>query len=535
MYQKRGDYTTLDEYVIAKTGKTPETLNVYKDKYTIQNLEQAADMIYYAVNTAMPIVVYTDFDVDGQTSAAQFIILLSYLKANFWVYPPMRSKDGYGISKKFIDKLSGQKGLLITADNGIAACEEVLLARQYGWQVLILDHHEPTMENGSIQLPSADLVIDPCALPNGCDFDQYCAAGLTYKLSSLIVQDQQLLDYMLTIAAIGTVADVVSMHEDNRQIVQQGLLLLNTGNTTVGINKIIERLQITGNVTTSNIAFGIAPMLNAASRLETEEPNGFSGSDFAVNALLSMDEMQAAQMAMKLDEMNARRKQITKDTLESLSVRDVDQVAFVKVDAPKGILGIIAAKVTETTGRPAFCFGESNGVCVGSARSGDTTADVNAMLASVKDLLIKGGGHQKAAGFSFKSENMEAIRERLNQYPGIEPVSTCLYDLDLSSNDLVLPTLMRMDSLEPFGKDFEKPVFKLNCNFTQTEFWHAMGKDGNTLRLDLAPGVNAVAFSSKEEFLRHGAPRQFSLIGTPKWNLWQGNKKPQFEVKAIEY
>lgn len=534
MYVKQGTYNTLDEYVYAKLGKTVAEINQYRSQYNIPNLDKAADMIKREIAAGNPIVVYADYDVDGFTSAAQFIMLLSYLRANFWVYGPRRSTDGYGLSPQFIDRLQhGAKGLLITVDNGIAASEAVLKAKQSGWQVLIMDHHEIPKQDGVMIVPQADLIIDPEVFSKGCDFVHYCGAGLTYRLAELLVNDQNLLDQLCSIAAIGTVSDVVSLTEENRRLVQRGLDIINSGRSTIGVNKIIERLQKTGLVTSSDIGFGIGPMLNAASRLETTCGPEFSGTDYSIAALLCNDEVQAAQYAMQLNEFNLKRKEITKTVMDNLSTGNLDPFNFIQADAPAGILGIIAARVSDQTGKPTFIYSEKNGKCAGSARAGKSQNNVKAILDTVQDLMIACGGHPEAAGFSFKAENKEKIYQKLLEYPKYVPGDPDTYDLDLNAQ-LIMPTLVRMDQLEPFGKDFERPVFKIKCNFEdKLEFWHALG--GDTLKLDIAPNVSAICFNEKENFMAHGSPRQMTIYGTPQWNIFRGNKTPQFVIDKIEY
>ena len=534
MFQKRGTYTTLDEYVYFKTGKTLAQLNQYKETYKIDKLELAAEMVKRAASAGIPIVVFADYDVDGFTSASEWIMLLTYLRAKFWVYAPKRSVDGYGLSVTFIDRLKNMpKGLLVTVDNGIAALDAVLAAKQIGWEVLIMDHHQ-AVEGDVLTVPRADLIIDPEVFSAKCDFIHYCGAGLTYKLAELIVADEYYLNQMCAIAAIGTVADVVELSEDNRRIVQKGLDVINRGQATVGINKIIERLQKTGLVTATDIGFDIGPMLNAASRLETLYGPDFSGSDFSISTLLCADEEQAVKQAMTLYEINLKRKEITKNALDSISTGNVDPVNFLKVDAPHGILGIIAARVAESTGKPTFIFSEHNGICAGSSRAGDSDNNVKALLDKASQYMGAYGGHPGAAGFSFPAENLEKIKDILNSQE-ILPCHPSGYDLELDQQ-LVMPTLIRMDMCEPFGKGLEKPLFKIKCNFNgRLEFWHAMGKDGSSLRFDLTDQIPAVVFNEKTEFLKHGSPRQFTIYGTPVHNIYQGKSYPQFKIDKIEY
>ena len=463
-------------------------------------------MIKRHIAAQLPIAVFTDYDVDGLGAALIMIQLLQALGAQYYVYAPRRSVDGYGITNNFVSKLSGYRGLLITVDNGIAAIEQVNRAKALGWEVLIMDHHHALENDGIPEIPRADFIIDPEVFGTGCDFTHYCGAGLAFKLAQFMLDDQYLIDKLNTFAAISTVADVVPLIEDNRQIVKRGLELMNRGVGTVGLQKLLEYLQIRGFATAKDLGFSIGPMMNAATRMEAMY-EGWNGSDFVINALLCEDEMLASQYSMQLSEINKQRKEITAAALETVKCDILDSVNFIKVDAPAGLCGIIAPRVMEQNPKPTFVFMEENGVCTGSARSDDETQNnVKEMLETCRDLLIKYGGHPGAAGFSFKIENMDEIHKRLSEYPVVSNALKQVYDLELNKEDIV-STLCELDRIEPFGKGLEAPIFRVACRFNDrdqngniTEYWHGMGKDGSHLRLDLTPQLKAVAFNMKPQF-----------------------------------
>lgn len=540
MYIKAPEYNTLEEYVLFKTGKTISQLNSYRDNYAIDKLELAAEIIMRHVKAQKPIVVFTDYDMDGIGSSYNAVMLLNYLGAKFWVYTPSRFNDGYGLNINFVKRLAScEKGLLMTIDNGIAADEQVKLARQYGWEVLILDHHLMVNgEHGPI-IPQANLIIDPEAFPANNDFDGYCGAGLIYKLSTLLIPDSAYLDQMLAMTAVSTVADVVPMLEDNRQLVQKGLQIINNNRAGMGLQKVIERLQLTGHVTASDIGWKIAPTLGAASRLEKEYQHLFNcGSEYVVQSLLCGDEASASQNAAVLTEINLKRQGYSKEAMESINTATSDPVIFMKVDAPAGILGIIAGRVVDNTGKPAFIYSESNGVCTGSSRSNCEENNVADYLDKADAYLISHGGHAGAAGFRFKAENAQQIKDILCSMD-IKPAPAKTYDLDIDQAEIV-STLNKLDQLEPFGKNFERPIFRVKCNFSQLkEYWHAMGKDSSHLRLDVMQNegntISAVYMSGKQEWIDHRTPRQCYLIGRPEWNYYNGRVNPQFIVDEIQY
>lgn len=544
-YKKRNpEVTSFDEYVRSITGGlSVADINIYKPSYRIKGIPEAAGKIISAITAGKQIVVYADYDVDGITSGGILGSLIKYygqkagIPVKVSVKIPGRESDGYGLNKRFVEQLPSyfsEPGLLVTVDNGISAIEEILKAGQLGWETVVLDHHLGREDaEGKLILPRANVVVDPEALPEGCDFAGYCGAGIALNLCRFMLSEEDLpfIDSMTALAALATVADVVPLVSDNRRIVQEGLRVMNSPQSAMpaGLAALIERSDLKGHMTAEDIAFTIAPIINASSRLYD---NGGQG---AMNVLLATDKAHAAEYASRMIAINQNRKEMVKQAYENVRLDPVAKINFVKVDAPGGVIGLIAGKIADAAPKPTFAYAEHNGICSGSARSDDESINnVKAMLDSCGHLFIRYGGHPGAAGFSFKKENEAKIAEALSQYPVVPHDTSKYYDLEVRPEE-VTGMLGQLDGAQPFGKTFPCPKFRMDCDFSNIlEYWHAMGSEGTHIRFDLPGGAKAVGFGLKDEFMKAGRPKRFTLYGDLKWNWWNGNKSPQMLIEALE-
>ena len=531
-FKKRGTYSSLQEYVKNKTGKEINQLNQYPEKYYLEKIPLIGEKIKEAMKKQMKIYVYTDYDVDGITSAAQIAVMFNYFQYPCTVKIPMRFTDGYGIRKKHTEQVD-QNTLLLLIDNGISAIEAVREAKKRGAYVIIMDHHTADQDsNGNLIVPDADILLDPEALPDGNDFCDYCGSGITNKLINYMIQDKNILSICSAFAALGTVADVVPLREDNRKIVQEGLYAINKGNITRGLHAIVDCLQMTGHVTSEDISYYLAPLLNASGRLYDK------GGTWSAMALMEKRPDDAVAMAKKLKEINQERKDIVKFLMDQIKINPTDKMNVICLPdgSPEGCLGLIAGKLTEETGKPSFVYTKREGMYKGSARS-DNEQDnqVHLMLAGIKTYLASFGGHPGAAGFSFSEENESIIKEYLLNYPAVPHDNTPYYDLSINPENLVF-TLNQMDLCEPFGKGMEKPVFRIPCYFQNGDYWKSMGEEGTHIRFNLPgkDGAKAVGFSMKERYLLEGAPRNIYLYGYPVWNWFRGQRNPQFMIIDFE-
>lgn len=532
-FKKRGTYLTLEDYVREKTGKSIRELNHYPDQYRLEKIPLIADKIMEGMKQGKKFYIFADYDVDGITSAGQFATMFNYFHYPCTVKVPMRLTDGYGMKVKHAEAVDADT-ILILVDNGISAIDAVKEAKKNGAYVIVMDHHlADRREDGSLILPEADILLDPEVLAEGNDFCDYCGSSLTNKLVNYMVKDTKILQICSAMAAFGTIADVVPLREDNRRIVQEGLFAINRGHLTQGLKALVNCLELTGHVNAEDIAFYLGPLINAAGRLYDR------GGTWSALTITNEDPEQSMSMAIRLKEINQERKDIVAKTLETVPIDQTCSVNVIRVPdgAPEGVLGLIAGKMTEETGKPTFAYTKvSDTLCKGSARSDNEEANqVHLMLAGIKEKLAGFGGHPGAAGFSFPLENEAAIREYLSNYPVVPHDNTPYYDLTIRAEDLI-PFLNQMNVCEPFGKALEKPMVRMTCNFTTPEYWKRMGTEGNHIRFIL-PGqgeAKAVGFNMKERYLFDKAPRNIYLYGYPSWNWYKGKCYPQFLIEDYE-
>ena len=518
MWKKRDDSKILEDIIRRNTGQSIGCVLHPRHDSRIANLEQAAALIREATRRKTPITIAGDYDADGITGSAILCLTLKALGTNADVRLPKRFTEGYGISMTMLDGIT--EGLLITVDNGITAVEEIA-AKAKGLQVVILDHHI-AREDGL--LPEADVLVNPHVLPNG-EFSDYCGAGLAYKLACLLLEDESLLEQLCALAAIGTVADVVPLKDDNRSIVQNGLHAINQGNCPQGLNELLNQLNLF-DVDEGDISFTIAPILNAAGRMH---------DDGAIRSFKLLTESgSVSKLAEELIRINEERKAAQQNGLQV--VEDMiaenclygDRALLVYSNGrettpiPEGIAGILAGRLSERYQVPAFVLTSSGtkGILKGSGRSYGNI-DIKALLDSAASLLEAYGGHPKAAGLSVREENAESLRSFLNERLAELPVTTdntdtLFYDMEVKAAQL--PSLIeQLAAFAPFGEGNERPVILIRNQQLyprQRRFFTYMGRDDQHIKLYCGNKLAAVGFDLAEKYTEHGEPISLDLIGT---------------------
>lgn len=563
MRQKRGNYKTLEEYFYEKQRfpleRDAEMMKVYCH---IDGLDKVRTLLLDAILNQQKICVFGDYDCDGITAAAQTYLLIWRIyntyhsmsldtmittAASFGVqmrnpegflsssapkitlpYIPGRFSEGYGIKESSFDQMDCD--LLITVDNGISAYDAMEKAKQKGIRTIILDHH--IAPHG---MPCADVVIDPEADPQAADFAGYCGAGLVFKLAEYILpEDKRLHTILSAFAALGTIADLVPVTGDNRRIIKTGLRALNERQTLPGISLLASSME-PGIIGTETASFKLAPAVNASGRLYDR------GGEQTLQALLG----SSPNLITALLDANTKRK-----TLVSMAYQQIaplllasEPFYFVYYQQPdgidvSGIMGLLAGKIVEAKGKPAFCFTEKNGICHGSARSDDENANnVYNMLSLAKDYLLTFGGHAGAAGFTFAFKDMNAVKAAMLQYP-VKPHEEPGYDFDLNPEDAE-KALALMDRMEPFGKNMERPVFRVKAHFTGDQWWQPVSRNEDTENIRFyipcgARSLQAVGFGLQRKYREDQEPKDLYLYGTLSWNEFRGNRSPQFLLDGYD-
>lgn len=542
-WKKRGDYRSVAEAVQGMSGLTLEELRspAHVEPETIENLAACGEALkQWAIQDGLPVVIVGDYDADGITSTAILVKLLRHFGVTPQTIIPRRFTDGYGINETLIEGISDS--LIITVDNGIAAVEPILAAKEAGNKIIVLDHHLPQET-----LPPADIIVDPHIHPEKNGYEDYCGAGLAYKLAEYLcagqtAQEKKSLFFdLLVLACLGTLADVMPLTGDNRYLVTQGLRIINHDGwypqLSSGLRAVLNLAQRPYDEDT--IKFQIAPILNAAGRLYN------AGSTSVLKALLSQDEAQAAGFAAKMQQINERRKTLVTQCLEqaqiAASYRADDPILIICCEGiPEGIIGILAGKLSEAYQKPAFVFSpiaSLSGILKGSGRSyGDY--DLFPLLQVVAPYVETAGGHTGAAGISVAQESYEemaaAIQAYAVEHPPAEPDDSLYYDLELREEELPL-ALNELKALAPYGPGVEKPVLMVRDYQLLPKGYHShrlMGRSNEHIKL-FGTQSDAVGFHLSQTYQELGNPECVDLLGTVGENRFQGRTTLQFQFEAI--
>lgn len=548
---------SIPEIIRAKSGCDPNDLLAPKRTLSIEltGVKEVCRAMINAAKKHLKIGIFGDYDVDGVTSTAILVMICRFMGVEPFYRLPHRMTEGYGISVNAVRDMDVD--LLITVDNGIVAHEAVKAAKEKGMQVIIIDHHLP-----GETLPEADIIVDPHICPEKNGFVEYCGAGLALKVAELILYQYQhsaalastsvgqqvigraydLQKKLTALAAIGTIADVMPLLGDNRIIVKNGLQLLSERNSlSRGVEALLDVAGLT-KVESTNVAFKIAPMLNAPGRMLDD------GAEMAVSLLISENETQATALAEQINKLNETRKtEVTAafakaehEISENCMFGDVPLLVVCK-EIPEGIVGIITGKLAEKYKRPAFVFSESithPGVLKGSGRS---YGDVNLMeqvVGPCSEFFTAYGGHAGAAGISLNETDFDAFAMRahtlLPNYKA-EETTELHYDADLKASDI--PTAMaELDRFAPFGEGNPMPVFRIvgvTLSPRYGSHFKYLGKEFDSVKL-FGAGFTAVCFGMAEDYRRMGLPLQVEMVGSLSTNYFSRKPDIQVEVKEIK-
>ena len=472
----------------------------------MKNMPKAVQMIWNAVDREEKIAVYGDYDVDGITASTILVQLLRKIGAGDAVsYIPDRFEEGYGLNKDALKTLQNAGvRLVITVDCGIRSAEEALYARELGLKLIISDHHEP----GEV-IPEADAVI--CAKQPGDNYPEknLAGVGVAYKIAEAVLEARPQIGFeardWADIAAIGTVADIVPMTEENRALVKDGLRRLRN-QPRYPIQALAEVGGFhTAEISTQTIGFGIAPRLNAPGRLDK------AGLSF--DLMMSDSLTEARKLAADVDLKNIERKNlaamIQKKAGESITKEKLPSViCFRDPDFNMGIVGLGAARLAEAYYRPAIIGAQGESETRASCRSIEEFSLIEALDAineKYPSLLKKYGGHWKAAGLTVDNGNWDEFVHRINEYAeqklaGVRLVPTKKYDMELSPAYADLDLVAMLEQLEPLGEGNPEPLFVFRN--LKVQWAKRIGKDQNHLKLAFAGDggrlIDGVAFGQAE-------------------------------------
>ena len=442
---------------------TQETTLTYSP-FLMQDMDKAVERIAQAIAAGEKIAIFGDYDVDGITATC---ILVDYLKgrgADVVHYIPRRIEDGYGLSCDAIEGLrKGGATLLVTVDCGITGVDEVAFARSIGMDVVVTDHHECKET-----LPVASAVVDPRRSDCEYPFKHLAGCGVALKLVLALGgpdREEALFSRYCTLAAVGTVADVMQMTGENRTIVSRGLATLDRSDF-IGLHALLKEAGLAGReISSVQIGFVLAPRINAAGRM--------GAADMAADLLLCQDPAQAEELAKALCALNRERQSVeqtiysqAEEMIEQMPEEDRRALVLASETWHQGVVGIVASRLSEKYSRPSFMIHLNGAVGKGSCRSWGGF-NLFAALESCSDLLLGFGGHELAAGFTIDAANIPAFRARMNQYAaeywvGKAPESTLEIDVELHQPGRVtLQEVEALAALEPYGSGNARPLFCL--------------------------------------------------------------------------
>ena len=499
------------------------------DPFLMHDMQKAVDRINEAIENEEKILVYGDYDADGITSTVLLVETLISMGANVSSYIPNRFEEGYGPNKEAFTKIINSGiTLIITVDNGIAGVEEVDLANELGCDVIVTDHHK-------IQdtIPNAYAIIHPEHPEGNYPFKKLAGVGVAFKLAHALLEIFP--DFLLDLVAIGTIADMVSITDENRIFVKQGLELINE-DPRIGLKMLLELSGIDTKIDEQTVGFYIAPKLNSIGRMDSAK--------LGLTFLMAEDPVTARALAEQIEKYNIERKQVTedivKDVINKIESSDKKQknVIMVSGEYHEGVLGIVASNIVEKYQKPVFIMNEKEGILKGSARS---IFDFNIYVAmnKISDLFVAFGGHTLAAGFSFEQSNFEKIEEFLdNEFEEFKQNNDLKanknIDIVTSLEDISYQFLNSLDALKPYGMDFEKPTVLIENAMVLNKTY--FGSDKQYLRLTIADEVgnlDCITFKDSVTFDKVEKNDIIDLLCNIDKNNFNGRTKLQAHIIDI--
>lgn len=457
------------------------------DPFQLPDMGRAVQRIYQALLRGEKIAVYGDFDADGVTATAILTQGLSALGGRVIPFIPHRFRDGYGLQLAPLERLSKEGvSLVITADTGISAFEEVARCHRLGMDVIVTDHHVPTD-----YIPPALAVIDPKRADSAYRATDLAGVGVAFKLLEALLLGtgrDELLSSLLDLVALGTVADMVPLLGDNRYWVRRGLDLLNS-TERIGLREMMRCAGLQpGNLTSESIAWVLAPRINAAGRLDD--------ASASYRLLVTRSQEEAARLARDLEEKNARRQKMTSELLsrarEQLLAQGTDLPLLMTggVDYPAGVMGLVAGRLAEEFYRPVVLLKIGHDVCRGSGRS-IPEFNLIAALDRCRDLLLTVGGHAGAAGFTVPRSQVGALQARLltiaeEELAGVDLRPHIDIDAEVPLTVFSGEVYWQIQKLAPFGSGNPEPAFV--SREVEVLEWSLAGEQGDHLRLKLRQG-----------------------------------------------
>lgn len=539
-------------------------LDALSDISLMKDVKKSFDIISEKIKSGKKIAIYGDYDVDGVMST---VILYSGIKecgGNVIYYTPDRQKEGYGLNIDAINKLY-ENGVdtIFTCDNGIAAFDEIKLAKELGMTVVVLDHHEPAFdENRKDILPCADAIIDPKQKDCEYKFKKMCAGGLAYRFIMYLFEHMNIetkkADEYITFAGIATICDIVDLLSENRIIAKNALNIINNTKNK-GLKALIHICDLVDKkINEYHIGFIIGPCINATGRLENAK--------LSVELFIEEDIEKAYDLAKKLVYLNSERKDLTIkaaeeaiEYIENTSLKNDNVLVVYNEEIHESVAGIVAGRIKERFYKPVIVITntEDENIAKGSGRSIESY-NIFEELLKCKELFTKFGGHPMAAGLSLKKENIDLLRNMLNENStlteeDLTPVIKIEKQLDI--DDINMNIAEELNILAPFGKENTAPLF--GSKKVLVEKIYLIGKEKNIIKFMFKTGafgerINGISFDCFDDFVKqtkhlygdeicdrilngNRADIYLDIIYSIGINEYNGKKSVQINVKDLRY
>lgn len=507
--------------------------DILSDPYEISDMDKAVERIGSAIDNYEKIMIFGDYDADGVTSTALLYLYLSSQGANVSYYIPDRVSEGYGISTDAVRRFA-QDGvrLIVTVDNGISAVEETELAKKLGMDVVITDHHKV----GEV-LPDAVAVVNPHRSDCECEFKEYAGVGVALKLVCALDGDvDEALSKYADLAAIGTLADVVSVTDENRVIVKKGIDKINRHPRT-GIKALKSVANFSGKeMNASSVAYSIAPRINAAGRMES--------AMLAAKLVISDSSSEALEIAERVDRANKERQivenEITQKAIDYIETNDKVKYSPVIVVSGEGwhhgVIGIVASRLVSKYGKPAVVITTDGDEGKGSCRSIEGYSIYDALL-SVSDMLTHFGGHTLAAGFGIKTSDIDTFREKICNYKSSYemPFVPLNIDFNIKPSSISTDLLTSLAMLEPYGAENPQPCFAMKKVVLKSV--RPVG-EGKHLRLGFSKDgadITAMMFSTSLAEFPFEAGDVVDIAFRVERNEYRGEIQPSVHLQDIRF
>ncbi|HEV7121488.1 MAG TPA: single-stranded-DNA-specific exonuclease RecJ [Candidatus Paceibacterota bacterium] len=532
------------------------------DPLLIFNMEKAARRIAAAIDAQERITVWSDYDCDGIPGGALLHDFFKKAKANFTNYIPHRHLEGFGLNEIGLKKLAEEgTTLVITVDCGIADVEQVAFANALGMEVIVTDHHLPRRSaDGAEELPPAFAVIDPKQEGETNAFRDFCGGGLAWKLACAVLatgfKGREEIPagwekWLLDMAGLSTIADMVPLIGENRVIARYGLLVMRKS-PRIGFQRLCSAARVNQRfITEDDVGFMIAPRVNAASRMGNPRD--------AFELFTTDDEARADELAKELERVNRSRKAsgaaVTRAAHERLEKRKEELggalpavIAMGDPDWRPGLLGLVANSLAEEYERPVFLWGrEGSTTAKGSCRAGGNSVSLVALMELASDVFVEAGGHAASGGFTLKDDAVFTFEEKLCEaYAKLPPTSLAdtarIADYAIEHADELAALLKRTEQLAPYGMANPKPLFALQqCEVTQVS-WFGKGEEHLRVRVIRDDGfaraeIEAITFFARRELgkswqmLETGKPA--TLLGTLERDTFTRGQPVRMRLVAI--